>query len=65
MASPTISYEQGNNVCGDNCIVYLRIDGDRISEFSHMGQPSMHTLAAASMLAEQIEGKELIEVLSW
>jgi NifU-like protein involved in Fe-S cluster formation len=46
-------------------IVYIRIEKDCIVEFSHAWAPQMFTLAAASLLAEEIEWKTLTEVLSW
>lgn len=56
LADATIVQEQLNTVCGDDICVYLKIDENRrITAFRYSGHPSMFTLAAASMLAEQIE----------
>ena len=56
LADATVLQEQLNTVCGDDICVYLKIDeNNRIVTFRHSGHPSMFTLAAASMLAEQIE----------
>lgn len=58
-----ISEEQQNSVCGDMIRVYLKISEVRnetpekkyvIEAFSHAGKPQMFTIAAASMLAEEI-----------
>lgn len=52
----TIVQEQLNTLCGDDVCVYLKIDdNNRIVSFRHSGHPSMFTLAAASMLSEQVE----------
>lgn len=65
MQQPTVQYEQKNNLCGDSIIVYLRIDEKgKILEYSHAGSPAIHTLAAASLLAECIEGVSVDEVLT-
>lgn len=59
------SYEQGNVICGDTIVVYLQIDekNKTIKKYSHAGEPQMFTLAAASMLAEEIEGQSVETVL--
>lgn len=66
MEDATISFRQENNVCGDFLIVYLKIDADqKIEAFSYQGDPAMHTLAAASLLAEYIIGETIETVLGW
>lgn len=57
-------YEQTNSVCWDDICVYMQIEDKKIKQFRYEGHPSMFTLAAASMLAEEIEGRSLDEVLS-
>jgi len=65
MEEPTVRYEQRNTICGDSIIVYLRIaENWIISSYSHAGSPAIHTLAAASLLAETIEGSWVEEVLT-
>ncbi len=60
----TVSFEQGNAICADSIIVYLKISPEGIiTEYSHAGQPAMFTLAAASMLAEEIIDVHVDEVL--
>jgi len=58
--------EQGNTICGDTISVFLQIDPllKTIKKYSHSGEPQMFTLAAASMIAETIEGVSIEEVLS-
>lgn len=60
----TVTYEQGNSLCGDTVIIYLKISPEGvIEEYSHAGQPAMFTLAAASMLAEELVDVHVDEVL--
>mgnify|MGYP003379386642 CR=1 FL=1 len=62
----SVSSTQGNSICGDNITVYLKISPEGIiEEYSHAGQPAIFTLAAASMLAEEIEGMHIDEVAKW
>ncbi len=66
MDDPTISFRQENTVCGDFLVVYIKIGADqKIEAFSYQGDPAMHTLAAASVLAEYITGESIETVLSW
>jgi NifU-like protein involved in Fe-S cluster formation len=65
MDDATISYRQENNVCGDFVVVYVKISPERtITAFSYQGDPAIHTLAAASLLAEYIVGESVETVLS-
>lgn len=65
MEEATCTYKQENNVCGDFVIVFLKIDAnDCIEAFSYQGDPAMHTLAAASLLAEYIVGESVQTVLT-
>ena len=66
MESFSISKEQQNSVCGDMIIVYVRIsDRWAIDKFSYAWAPQMFTLAAASLLAEEVEWKKIEDVLAW
>jgi nitrogen fixation NifU-like protein len=61
----SITTQQHNSVCGDMIVIYLKIGDDgTIQAYSHAGAPQMFTLAAASLLAEEIEGKHIDEVLT-
>ena len=51
-----------NPSCGDQCDVYLRMDGDRIAEISFDGAGCAISQASTSMLLESIKGKTLEEV---
>lgn len=60
------TWEQGNAICGDTITVYLQVDRltKTIKKYSHSWEPQMFTLAAASMLSEEIEWKKIETVLS-
>jgi nitrogen fixation NifU-like protein len=53
----------GNNPrCGDQVILYLRLDGDRIAEVGFEGQGCAISKASASMMTDAIKGKTPDEV---
>ena len=53
----------GNNpTCGDECSVYLRLDGERIGDISFAGSGCAISQASASLMTTQVKGKSLPEV---
>ncbi len=60
----TVTMKGGNPDCGDIIQVYLKLDGERIADFSFDGEGCTISQAAASILSEQIIGKTLEEVLN-
>ncbi len=50
-----------NPTCGDNCTVYLRMDGDRIAEIGFDGSGCAISQASASLMTTQIKGKTAAE----
>ncbi|HRE06392.1 MAG TPA: SUF system NifU family Fe-S cluster assembly protein [Opitutaceae bacterium] len=46
-----------NPTCGDQCSVYLRVEGERIAEISFDGQGCAISQASASLMTTQIKGK--------
>ena len=62
MNDATISRHEGNELCGDDLTVYLKIENNVITDWSYDGMPSMITQAAASFFSELIRGKTLDEV---
>jgi len=53
----------GNNpLCGDQVILYLRLDGERIAEVGFEGQGCAISKASASMMTDAIKGKTPGEV---
>ena len=51
-----------NPTCGDQCSVYLRVDGDRIAEISFDGSGCAISQASASLMTTQGKGKTAAEV---
>jgi nitrogen fixation NifU-like protein len=50
-----------NPSCGDQCDVYLRVEGDRIAEISFDGSGCAISQAAASLMTMQVKGKTAAE----
>ena len=50
-----------NPACGDQCSVYLRVDGDRIAEISFDGSGCAISQASASLMTTQLKGKNAAE----
>lgn len=46
-----------NPTCGDQCNVYLRVDGDRIAEISFDGSGCAISQASASLMTTQLKGR--------
>jgi nitrogen fixation NifU-like protein len=51
-----------NPTCGDQCNVYLRLEGDRIAEISFDGSGCAISQASASLMTTQVKGKSAAEV---
>ena len=55
----------GNNPsCGDECSVYLRLEGDRIADLSFAGSGCAISQASASLMTTQLKGKTAAEAES-
>ena len=50
-----------NPSCGDQCSVYLRLDGDRIADISFDGSGCAISMASASLMTTQVKGKSSAE----
>lgn len=50
-----------NPTCGDQCNVYLRLDGDRIADISFDGSGCAISQASASLMTTQLKGKTAAE----
>ena len=50
-----------NPSCGDQCDVFLRLDGDRIAEISFDGSGCAISQASASLMTTQLKGKTTAE----
>lgn len=64
MKDPTIHQHEGNFICGDDIIVYLKIENDVIKAYSFDGNCSAITTAGASYLSELIIEKDIQEILT-
>ena len=50
-----------NPSCGDQCSVYLRLEGDRIADISFDGSGCAISQAASSLMTTQLKGKTAAE----
>lgn len=50
-----------NPTCGDNCTVYLRVEGDRIADISFEGSSCAIAQASASIMTTRLKGKTAAE----
>src|SRR5271167_1172136 len=50
-----------NPTCGDQCDVYLRLEGDRIADISFEGSGCAISQASASLMTTQLKGKTSAE----
>ncbi len=51
-----------NPTCGDQCSVYVRLDGDKLAELSFEGSGCAISQASASLMTTQVKGKSVAEV---
>ena len=52
-----IKAEGYNPLCGDKLIVYIKLDGDVISDVSFQGEGCAISVASASLMTDQLTGK--------
>lgn len=57
----TAHAEGYNPLCGDRLTLYLRLDGDRISDIAFKGSGCAISTASASILTETLKGKTRAE----
>ncbi len=50
-----------NPTCGDQCSVFLRLEGDRIADISFDGSGCAISQASASLMTTQVKGKTAAE----
>ena len=50
-----------NPLCGDRLTLYLKLDGDRISDISFAGSGCAISVASASLMTEAVKGRSLAE----
>ena len=62
LSDATITAEGTNPLCGDELTMYLQVEGRRVTQARFKATGCAISQAAASMLAEQLEGKTVQEV---
>lgn len=56
---PADAVAEGNNpLCGDRLSVYLRLDGDRVTDVRFEGKGCAISTASASLMTEAVKGKD-------
>lgn len=58
------SSEQANLSCGDNIVMYLKLDNGKIAKLQFTGDGCAISKATASMLTEQLIGRKVEDVLA-
>lgn len=64
MKDYTIKQHEGNFICWDDIVVYLRIDKNIVLDYSFDGNCSTITIAAASILSEIIIWSDINDILT-
>ncbi len=59
---PDFLLEGYNNICGDQVKLYLKIEGNRITDVRFMGDGCIISMAATSILSETIQGISVDEL---
>ena len=62
LEQPTFEIRDLNPLCGDEVRIQVRLDAGRLAAIRFEGKGCVISLAAASMLMEEVEGKTLDEV---
>lgn len=52
-----------NTLCGDEIEIFLKVEGDKISEIGFQGQGCAISQVSASILTEMVKGKDIHEIL--
>ncbi|MDE2091205.1 MAG: SUF system NifU family Fe-S cluster assembly protein [Gammaproteobacteria bacterium] len=61
LADATSVQEGFNPLCGDKLTVYLKLDGERISDVSFEGSGCAISVASASLMSEVVKGKTVAQ----
>jgi nitrogen fixation protein NifU and related proteins len=59
MENPTRFADGHNPLCGDRCTVYLKIDGDKLSDVSFEGNGCAISKASASIMTTIVKGRAM------
>lgn len=61
MTDATRTQEGFNPLCGDKLMLYLKLDGERISDMSFEGSGCAISVASASLMSQNVKGKTVPE----
>lgn len=61
IADATRMQEGFNPLCGDKLMLYLKLDGDHISDVSFEGSGCAISVASASLMTQSVKGKTVAE----
>ena len=61
MEHPTHFAHGHNPLCGDRVTIYLKLDGDRVSDVSFEGRGCAISTASSSLMTEILKGKTVAE----
>ena len=59
---PSHHAEGYNPLCGDRLMLYLKVDGDVVTEVGFQGSGCAISRASASLMTDEVRGKPLVEV---
>ncbi|MCK9272517.1 iron-sulfur cluster assembly scaffold protein [Candidatus Gracilibacteria bacterium] len=61
----TVNHFDESRLCGDTLEVFLKIENNKILDFSFIGETSIITTACASIFGESIIGLDISEILKF
>ncbi len=64
MADFSVKQHEGNALCGDDITIYLKIQWNKIVDYSFDGDCATITKASASCLADIIVGQDILDILT-
>ena len=59
ITDPTVTVEGVNPLCGDECTLYLKMDGQKISDLKMEAHGCSINMASGSMMSEAVIGQSL------
>ncbi len=62
LTDAAVHHKELNPSCGDTVEIFIKFDGDRVSEVSFIGQGCAISQAAASLLTDHIKGMSTAEL---
>lgn len=62
LTDPSIVYEESNPLCGDQILLQLKVEGEKVIAVKFKGQGCAVSTASASILTDYIKGRTLAEL---